>query len=49
MAALVSLHNLHTVKKGSLEDRITTLGENKMRAIEEALCWATGMERLLRP
>ncbi len=45
----VSLYNLHTVSKGSLEGRITTLKEAKMRAIEQALCWAFGMERLLRP
>ncbi len=44
----VSLYNLHTVKKGSFEGRITALSEHKMQAVEQALCWALGMEHLLR-
>jgi mRNA interferase MazF len=43
----VNLYNLHTVRKSALHERMATLSEGKLRQVEEALCWALGMDRLL--
>jgi hypothetical protein len=43
----VNLYNLQTVRKSALYERMAILPEAKLRQVEEALCWAQGMDRLL--
>jgi mRNA-degrading endonuclease toxin of MazEF toxin-antitoxin module len=44
---VVNLHNLHTIRQSALDGFIVALDDSKLRAIENALCWALGMDRFL--
>lgn len=43
----VNLDNLQTISKAKLGGLITILPPNKMEAVEQAICFALGMDRLL--
>jgi mRNA interferase MazF len=43
----VNLDNLQTVQKGQVGALLTTLSAHRMREIEQAICFALGMDRLL--
>ena len=45
---VVTLDNLQTVQKAQLGRRITTLSAPRMNAVEQALCFALGMDSRLR-
>jgi mRNA interferase MazF len=46
-ACVVNLHNVHAIRQSALDGYIVSLDDSKMRAIEDALCWALGMDRFL--
>ena len=43
----VNLDNLQTIQKAQLGALLTTLNARRMREVEQALCFALGMDRLL--
>ena len=43
----VNLDNIQTVQKAQLGSLLTTLSTLRMREVEQALCFALGMDRLL--
>jgi mRNA interferase MazF len=43
----VNLDNVQTVQKAQMGALLTTLSTQRMRAVEQALCFALGMDRLL--
>ena len=43
----VTLDNLQTVQKAHIGGQITTLSPLRMQEVEQALCFARGMDRLL--
>lgn len=43
----VNLDNLQTIPKSNLGGLIAILSPNKMEAVERAICFALGMDRLL--
>jgi mRNA interferase MazF len=43
----VNLDNIQTVPKGEVGALLTTLSTLRMREVEQALCFALGMDRLL--
>lgn len=43
----VSLDNVQTVQKRQIGAHLTTLSPLRMREVEQALCFALGMDRLL--
>jgi mRNA interferase MazF len=46
-ACVVNLHNVHAIRKTALAGYVGSLDVSKMRAVEDALCWALGMDRFL--
>ena len=46
-ACAVNLDNIQTVQKAQLGSLLTTLSAMRMREVEQALCFALGMDRLL--
>ena len=42
---VANLDNISTIDKNLLQERITSLSPAKLRAVEEAICFALGMER----
>jgi mRNA interferase MazF len=42
----VNLDNIQTVQKGQVGTLLTTLSALRMREVEQALCFALGMDRL---
>jgi mRNA-degrading endonuclease toxin of MazEF toxin-antitoxin module len=44
---VVNLDNVQTVQKAQVGALLTTLSAVRMREVEQALCFALGMERLL--
>ena len=47
-ACVVNLDNIQTIEKQDLGVLITTLSVMHMNEVEQALCFALGMDRLLR-
>lgn len=43
---VVNLDNLQTVQKAQLGSHLTTLSAQRMQEVEQALCFALGMDRL---
>lgn len=43
----VNLDNIQTVQKAQIGTLLTTLSPARMREVEQALCFALGMDRLL--
>lgn len=46
-ACVVNLDNIQTIEKQDLGTLITTLSTERMNEIEQALCFALGMDRFL--
>jgi mRNA interferase MazF len=42
---VINLDTITTIAKASLRERLTTLGGEKLRAMEEALHFSLGLER----
>jgi mRNA interferase MazF len=44
---VVNLDNIQTIQKAQIGTLLTTLSPRRMREVEQALCFALGMDRLL--
>jgi mRNA interferase MazF len=47
MLCAVNLDNLQTVQKAQIGSHLTTLSHLRMQEVEQALCFALGMDQLL--